>query len=208
MLKAHAGIAQVLWKIIAKSWKTEHLPEDLKVAQIVPLYKYKAKRTECSKYCGISLLSVPRKLFAGTTLNRCKEAVDKVLRDKQCGFRKSRAERDRMYEILRRYGLLVKVVKVIRNIYDGFRCRVKSEGVIGDTFDVRAGVRQGDVWAPFLLRLVNNYVLANSVRDGKDIGQNVADLDFADDVPFWEIVIWMLRRSYICLKKLLRRLVS
>ena len=113
-----------------------------------------------------------------------------------------------MYEILRRYGLLVKVVKVIRNIYDGFRCRVKSEGVIGDTFDVRAGVRQGDVWAPFLLRLVNNYVLANSVRDGKDIGQNVADLDFADDVPFWEIVIWMLRRSYICLKKLLRRLVS
>ena len=54
--------------------------------------------------------------------------------------------------------------------------------MVEDTFDFRAGVRQGDVWAPFLFGLVNNYVFANSVRSGIDIGQNVADLDFADDV--------------------------
>ena len=54
--------------------------------------------------------------------------------------------------------------------------------MVGDTFAVRAGVRQGDVWSPLLFGLVINYVLANSVRGGLDIGQYVADLDFADDV--------------------------
>ena len=91
-------------------------------------------------------------------------------------------ERDCLYEILRHYGLPVKIVNIIKNSYDGFKCRVKSEGVVGDTFDVRAGVRQGDVCSPFLFRLVINYVLANSVRGGIDIGRNVADHDFDDDV--------------------------
>ena len=150
-------------------------------------------------------------MFAAVTLNGCKETLDQVLRDEQCGFRKNidcadqlfalrpiiekvdlslcfmdfRAafdsfERDRMYEILRHYGLPVRIV--IKNSYDGFKCQVKSEGEVGDTFDVRAEVHQGDVGSPFLFGLVINYVLANSVRGGIDIGQNVADLDFADDV--------------------------
>ena len=218
MLKAHDGIAQVLWNKIDKSWKTEHLPEDWKVAQLVPLYKNIGKGKDCSNYRGISLLSVPGKVFAAVNLNRCKEALDKVLGEEQCGFRKSRGytdqlfvlrqiiekallyqvdlslcfidfraafdsvERDRMYETMRHYGLPVIIVKIIKNSYDGFKCRFKSEGVVGDTFDVRAGVRQCDVWSPFLFGLVINYVLANSVRGGIDIGQNVADLDFADDV--------------------------
>ena len=75
ILKAHDGIAQVLWNIIDKSWETERLPEDWKVAQIVPLYKIKGKLTDCSNYRGISLLSVPGKLFTAVTLNRCKEAL-------------------------------------------------------------------------------------------------------------------------------------
>ena len=160
---------------------------------------------------------MPGKVLAAVTFNRRKEALDKVLREEQCGFRKSRCctdqlfalrqiiekallyqvdlslcfidfraafdsvERDRMYEILRHYGLPVKILNILKNSYDGFNCRVKSEGVVGDTFDVRAGVRQGDVWSPFLFGLVINYVLANSVRGGIDIGQYVADLDFADD---------------------------
>ena len=45
-------------------------------------------------------------------------------------------ERDRIYEILRHYELPVKIVNILKNIYDGFKCRVKSEGVVGDTIDV------------------------------------------------------------------------
>ena len=90
ILKAHDGLAQVLWNIIDNSWKSEHLPEDWKFAQVVPLYKNKGKRTDCSNYCGISLLSVPGKRIAAVTLNRCKEALDKVLTEEQRVFWKSR----------------------------------------------------------------------------------------------------------------------
>ena len=74
------------------------------------------------------------------------------------------------------------MINIIRNSYDGFKCRVKAEGEKGRLFDVRTGVRQGDVWPPILFGLVINYILANSVHGGLDIGRLVADLDFADDV--------------------------
>ena len=87
-----------------------------------------------------------------------------------------------MYKIMKHYGLPQKVVNVIRNSYEGFKCCVKTEGEKGQMFDVKIGVRQGDVWSPILFGLVINYVLANSVQGGIDIGRCVADLDFADDV--------------------------
>ena len=87
-----------------------------------------------------------------------------------------------MYQIMKHYGLPQKVINIIRNSYDGFKCRVKAEGEKGRLFDVRTGVRQGDVWSPILFGLVINYILANSVHGGLDIGRLVADLDFADDV--------------------------
>ena len=73
-------------------------------------------------------------------------------------------------------------MNVIRNSYEGFKCCFKTEGEKGQMFDVKTGVRQGDVWSPILFGLVINYVLANSVQGGIDIGRCVADLDFADVV--------------------------
>ena len=91
-------------------------------------------------------------------------------------------DREQMYQIMKHYGLPQKVINIIRNSYDGFKCRVRAEGEKGRLFDVRTGVRQGDVWSPILFGLVINYILANSVHGGLDIGRLVADLDFADDV--------------------------
>ena len=100
MLKAHKGIVEWLWDIIDKCWSTEVLPDDWKVAEIVPLYKSKGKRSECSNHRGISLLSVPGKVFASVILNRCKDSVDRVLREEQCGFRKSRGCADQLFALL------------------------------------------------------------------------------------------------------------
>ena len=91
-------------------------------------------------------------------------------------------DREMMYKLMEHYGLPQKVVNVIRNSYEGVKCCVKTEGEKGQMFDVKTGVRQGDVWSPILFGLVINYVLANSVQGGIDIGRCVADLDFADDV--------------------------
>ena len=91
-------------------------------------------------------------------------------------------DREMIYKIMKHYGLPQKVVNVIRNSYEGFKCYVKAEGEKGQMFDVKTGVRQGDVWSPILFGLVINYVLVNSVKGGMDIERCVADLDFADDV--------------------------
>ena len=92
MLKSHNGIAEWLWDIVNKCWTEENLPQDWKLAEVVPLYKSKGKRSECGNYRGISLLSVPGKVFASIILNRCKDSLDQVLREEQCGFRKSRGQ--------------------------------------------------------------------------------------------------------------------
>ena len=91
-------------------------------------------------------------------------------------------DRERMYKIMKHYGLPQKVVNVIRNSYESFKCCVKAEGEKGQMFDAKTGVHQGDVWSPIFFGLVRNYVLDNSVQGGIDIGRCVADLDFADDV--------------------------
>ena len=91
-------------------------------------------------------------------------------------------DREMMYKIMKHYGLPQKVVNVIRNSYEGFKCCVKAEGGKGQMFDVKTGVRQGNVWSPILFGLVINHLLANSVQGGINIGRCVADLDFANNV--------------------------
>ncbi len=44
-------------------WKKGEVPDDWKKAVIVPLYKGKGRRSECSSYRGISLLSVPGEVY-------------------------------------------------------------------------------------------------------------------------------------------------
>ena len=106
-------------------------------------------------------------------------------------------DREMMYKIMKHYGLPQKVVNVIRNSYEGFKCCVKTEGEKGQMFDVKTGVRQGDVWSPILFGLVINYVLANSVQGGIDIGRCVADLDFADDVALLGVSDSEVQEIYI-----------
>ena len=44
--------------------KSGVVPEDWRSAVIIPLYKGKGERTECSKYRDISLLSLAGKIYA------------------------------------------------------------------------------------------------------------------------------------------------
>ena len=124
MLKAHKGIVEWLWDIIDKCWSTEVLPDDWKVAEIVPLYKSKGKRSECSNHRGMAF-----QLDISFCFIDFRAAFDSV-------------DREQMYQIMKHYGLPQKVINIIRNSYDGFKCRVKAEGEKGRLFHVRTGVRQ------------------------------------------------------------------
>ncbi|VDP31808.1 unnamed protein product, partial [Schistosoma curassoni] len=48
----------------------------------------KGDLSKCENYRGITLLSIPGKVFNRLLLNRMKGAVDAQLRDQQAGFRK------------------------------------------------------------------------------------------------------------------------
>ena len=50
--------------------------------------------------------------------------------------------------------------------------------------------------SPILFGLVINYVFANSVQGGIDIGRCVADLDFADDVALLASLIPKFKQIY------------
>ena len=51
----------------------------------------KGDLSSCANYRGITLLSIPGKVFNRIVLNRMKDVVDTQLRDQQAGFRKHRS---------------------------------------------------------------------------------------------------------------------
>ncbi len=65
------------------------MPEDLRKAIIVPLYKGKGKREDCNNYRGIKLLSVPRKIYGRILNERRMKITAKRVGDEQ-GFWKGR----------------------------------------------------------------------------------------------------------------------
>ena len=52
---------------------------------IVPLYKDKGERTECSNYRCISLLSMTGKICAGNPVDRVHKVTEGLIDDKQLG---------------------------------------------------------------------------------------------------------------------------
>ena len=58
-----------LHKILILCWKEGAVPQDMRDANIITLYKNKGDRSDCNNYRGISLLSIVGKLFARVVLN-------------------------------------------------------------------------------------------------------------------------------------------
>ena len=63
-------ILQPLHELLCLCWEQGHIPQDMRDANIVTLYKNKGDRSDCNNYRGISLLSIVGKVFAGVTLTR------------------------------------------------------------------------------------------------------------------------------------------
>jgi len=85
----------MLYHLFKKVWDAEEVPQEWKDGYIVKLPK-KGDLRECKNYRGITLLSVPAKVFNRIILERLKEAIDKHLREEQAGFRKDRSCTDQI----------------------------------------------------------------------------------------------------------------
>ncbi len=63
----------------------------------MPIYKGKGKREECNNYRGISLLSVPGKIYGRILNERLMKISDKSVNDEQGSFRKGRGCLDQIF---------------------------------------------------------------------------------------------------------------
>ena len=91
MLKALGGAGFVwLTRVFQAAWDSGEAPEDWQLGVVVPLFK-KGDRADCNNYRGISLLSVPGKVYAKVLESRVRAVVEPNLSDEQCGFRPGRS---------------------------------------------------------------------------------------------------------------------
>ncbi|CAH8514417.1 unnamed protein product [Schistosoma haematobium] len=90
-LKADVAVtARILHILFNKIWDEEQVPKDWKEGHLIKIPK-KGDLSKCDNYRGITLLSIPGKVFNRVLLNRMKDCVDAQLRDQQAGFRKDRS---------------------------------------------------------------------------------------------------------------------
>ncbi|KAK3513103.1 hypothetical protein QTP70_001397 [Hemibagrus guttatus] len=82
------------------AWQSGTVPLDWATGVVVPLFK-KGNRRVCSNYRGITLLSLPGKVYSRVLERRVRPLVERRIQEKQCGFRPSRGTLDQLYTLHR-----------------------------------------------------------------------------------------------------------
>ena len=83
--------------LLCQSWQEGAVPQDMRDAKIITLFKNNGKRSDCNNYSGISLLSVIGKVFANVILIRLQKLAERVYLESQCGFRAGRSTIDMVF---------------------------------------------------------------------------------------------------------------
>ena len=83
-------VRTMLQGLQTKIWEQEYIPSEWREGILVKLPK-KGDLSLCKNYRGIMLLSTAGKVLNRIILDRMREAVDKILRENQAGFRPSRS---------------------------------------------------------------------------------------------------------------------
>ena len=88
-----------LHELLLLCWEEGNAPQDMRDANIVPLYKNKGERSDCNNYRGISLLSIVSKAFARVALKKLQSLAERVNPESQCGFRAKRSTIDMIFSL-------------------------------------------------------------------------------------------------------------
>ena len=92
------ALTEKLLQLFQIMWHQEFIPQELKDASIIHLYKRKGNRHVCDNHRGISLLSIAGKILARILLNRLITHLEQgLLPESQCGFRKNRGTIDMVF---------------------------------------------------------------------------------------------------------------
>ena len=85
--------------LLCQCWEEGKVPQELRDANIITLYKNKGDRTDCNNYRGISLLSIVGKAFARLILKRLQLLAERIYPESQCGFRTERSTVDMIFSL-------------------------------------------------------------------------------------------------------------
>ncbi len=88
-----------LTTIFQKAWEERRVPEDWQNAIVVPIWKKKGSKKDCSTYRGISLLSHVGKVYAKILEQRTRGKAEHQISDSQFGFRKERGCTDAIFAL-------------------------------------------------------------------------------------------------------------
>jgi hypothetical protein len=91
-------VVDALLTLFNKIHEKTETPREWGEAIIVPIFK-KGDKSECKNYRGISLLSVPGKVFTKTLQRRMKKYVEEAVAEEQAGFRPGRGTVDQIFTI-------------------------------------------------------------------------------------------------------------
>ena len=80
-------LLQPLHDVLCQCWIEGGVPQDMRDAKIVTLYKNKGERSDCNNYRGSSLLSIVGKVYARVVLARLQQVRERAYPESQCGFR-------------------------------------------------------------------------------------------------------------------------
>ena len=99
-LVKHGGTETVkeITKLLNTCWKTTNVPDEWRKGMIVKIPK-KGNIAECNNWRGITLLTIPGKIFCIVLLNRIKDAANKALREEQGGFHNGRSCNEHIFTI-------------------------------------------------------------------------------------------------------------
>ena len=64
-----------------------------------------------------------------------------------------------MRKEVKRYGVPIQIVNLIKETYQGYVCRVVHEGRVSEPISVQTGVRQGCILSPTMFLIVIDAVM-------------------------------------------------
>ncbi|KAK3556392.1 hypothetical protein QTP70_007987 [Hemibagrus guttatus] len=193
------------------AWRSGTVPLDWATRVVVPLFK-KGDRRVCSNYRGITLLSLPGKVYSRVLERRVRLLVEPRIQEEQRGFRPSRGTLDQLYTLHRVLegswefaqpvhmcfvnlekafdrvprGILWEVLWEygVRGLYNRSRSLVCIASCKSALFPVHVGLRQGCPLSPVLFIVFMDRISRRSqgLERVRFGDHRISLLIFADDV--------------------------
>lgn len=91
-------------------------------------------------------------------------------------------DRQGMWQEMENFGIEKEHIGIIKEMYRGYKCRVRTQSGNKDWFEVRNGLKQGSILSPALF----NVVMEGMNRQVREkVGERDKKMIFADDMMIW-----------------------